>query len=126
MPLQHGEPAEALICFTTNGPVEGVSVGIGFSTIEGTRLLSYDTDFQDDYRPDLTEARTHCVKLAIDALPLGPAVYALDIGCRSGDTHPLDYLPASAQVEVIPGPKTPGCIVRQDAGVRFQSRCSWQ
>jgi lipopolysaccharide transport system ATP-binding protein len=126
VPLQHGEPAEALIRFTTNGPVEGVSVGIGFSTIEGTRLLSYDTDFQDDYRADLTEARTHCVKLAIDSLPLGPAIYALDVGCRSGDSHPLDYLPAIAQVEVIPGPKTPGCIVRQDAGVRFESRCTWE
>jgi lipopolysaccharide transport system ATP-binding protein len=125
VPLRHGEPAEALIRFTTNSPVEGVSVGIGFSTIEGTRLLSYDTDFQDDYRPDLSKAQTKCVKLTIDSLPLGPAIYALDVGCRSGDTHALDYLPAVAQIEVIPGPKTPGCIVRQDAGVRFQSRCTW-
>jgi len=125
VPLQHGEPAEALIRFTTHNPVEGVSVGIGFSTIEGTRLLSYDTDFQGDQRPDLPADRKHCVKLSIDALPLGPAIYSLDIGCRSGDTHALDYVPAVAQIEVIPGPKTPGCIVRQDAGVRFQSRCSW-
>jgi lipopolysaccharide transport system ATP-binding protein len=125
VPLQHGEPAEALIRFVTRGSVEGVSIGIGFSTIEGTRLLSYDTDFQDDYRPDFPEAMTHSVKLAIDSLPLGPATYSLDVGCRSGDSHALDYLPAVAQVEVIPGPKTPGSIVRQDAGVRFQSRCSW-
>jgi len=125
VPLQHGEPAEARIHLTTRGPVEGVSVGIGFSTVEGTRLLSYDTDFQTSHRPDLPEGRTYCVRLAIDALPLGPAMYALDIGCRSGDSHALDYLPAVAQVEVIPGPKTPGCIVRQDAGVRCESRCSW-
>jgi len=125
VPLQHGEPAVALIRFVIHGPVEGVSIGIGFSTIEGTRLLSYDTDFQDDYRPDFPEARTHSVKLAIDSLPLGPANYSLDVGCRSGDSHALDYVPAVAQVEVIPGPKTPGSIVRQDAGVRFQSCCSW-
>jgi hypothetical protein len=31
-----------------------------------------------------------------------------------------------ANVEVIPGPKTPGNIVRQDAGVRCESRCSWE
>jgi len=126
VPLRHGEPAEALIHFTTNSPVDDVSVGIGFSTIEGTRLLSYDTDFQDSQRPNLRDARSHCVKLAIDSLPLGPAIYALDIGCRSGDTHALDYLPAVAQIEVIPGPKTPGCIVRQDAGVRFPSRFTWE
>jgi lipopolysaccharide transport system ATP-binding protein len=125
VPLQHGEPGEALIRFTANSPVEGVSVGIGFSTIEGTRLLSYETDFQEDHRPNLTEPRTYCVKMQIDALPLGPAIYALDIGCRSGDRHPLDYLPAVAQIEVIPGPDTPGCIVRQDAGVRLESRCTW-
>jgi lipopolysaccharide transport system ATP-binding protein len=125
VPLQHGEPAEALIQFSTNSSIEGVSVGIGFSTIEGTRLLSYDTDFQSDHRPDLSGAGKHCVKISLDSLPLGPAVYALDVGCRSGDTHALDYLPAAAQIEVVPGPQTPGCIVRQDAGVRFQSRCAW-
>ena len=125
VPLQHGEPAEAVIRFRTKNPVDGVSVGIGFSTIEGTRLLSYDTDFQDNRRQALSEGQTHCVKLSIDALPLGPAIYSLDIGCRSGDAHPLDYLPAVAQIEVIPGPKTPGCIVRQDAGVRFPSHWSW-
>jgi lipopolysaccharide transport system ATP-binding protein len=126
VPLQHGEPAEAVIHLVTRGSVEGVSVGIGFSTVEGTRLLSYDTDFQTNHRPDLPEARTYAVKLSIDSLPLGPAMYSLDIGCRSGDSHALDYLPGVANVEVIPGPKTPGCIVRQDAGVRCESRCSWE
>ncbi len=124
-PLKHGEPAEVLVRFTINSPVEGVSVGIGFSTIEGTRLLSYDTDFQGDPRPDLAQPKTYSVKIAIDSLPLGPAIYALDVGCRSGDTHALDYLPSVVQMEVIPGPKTPGCIVRQDAGVRFTCRCTW-
>jgi lipopolysaccharide transport system ATP-binding protein len=125
VPLQHGEPAEALIRFVTHKPVDGVSVGIGFSTIEGTRLLSYDTDFQGDCRPALPAAQTHSVRLSINSLPLGPAIYSLDVGCRSGDTHALDYLPAVAQIEVIPGPKTPGCIVRQDAGVRFPGEWSW-
>jgi lipopolysaccharide transport system ATP-binding protein len=125
VPLQHGEPAEALLRFTTNSPVDGVSLGIGFSTIEGTRLLTYDTDFQADPRPDLTESQTRCVRLTIDSLPLGPAIYALDVGSRSGDLHPLDYLPAVAQIEVIPGPKTPGSIVRQDAGVRCECSCAW-
>jgi len=125
VPLQHGEPAEALITFSTTGPVEGVSVGIGFSTVEGTRLLSYDTDYQTGHRSDFSKAGSYSVKLAIESLPLGPAMYSLDIGCRSGDSHALDYLPAVVQVEVIPGPTTPGSIVRQDAGVRCQSRCTW-
>jgi len=63
--------------------------------------------------------------VAIEAVPLGPAIYALDVGCRSGDNYCLDYIPGAAQMEIIPGPKTPGHIVRQDAGTRLESGWSW-
>jgi lipopolysaccharide transport system ATP-binding protein len=125
VPLQHGEPLCARIQFRINSPVEDVAVGFGFSTIEGTRMLSYDTDFQDGHRPSLSEAGSYSVRVEIDSLPLGPGIFSLDVGCRSGDLHALDYVPAAVQVEVIPGPKTPGYIVRQDAGVRLPSRWSW-
>ncbi len=125
VPLRHGQPVKALIQFRTSGPLDDVTVGIGFSTIEGTRMLTYETDFQDGSRPSLSEARSYLAQVEIDFLPLAPGNYALDIGCRSGDAYGLDYLPAAAQLEVIPGPKTPGYIVRQDAGVRLPSRWSW-
>jgi lipopolysaccharide transport system ATP-binding protein len=125
-PPQHGEPLCARIHFRITSPVEDATVGFGFSTIDGTRLLSYDTDFPDGHRPNLSETGAYSVRVEVDALPLAPGIFSLDIGCRSGDAHSLDYLPAVAQIEVIPGPKTPGYIVRQDAGVRLPSRWSWE
>ena len=125
VPLQHGQPLRARIDFQIESPVENVTVAIGFSTLQGVRLLTYEMDYQDGFRPSLKAAGVYSVEVEVDALPLGPAVYGLDVGCRSGDRYGLDYVPGAAQIEIIPGPETPGYIVRQDAGVRLRSRWTW-
>ena len=44
LPLRHGEPVKARIYLNATAPVVDVSVGIGFSSLEGgRRLLSYKT-----------------------------------------------------------------------------------
>jgi len=126
LPLRHGEPVKARIRFRTTAPLEGVTVGIGFSNLLGTRLLSYDTDFQDGFRPSLSKPDDYSVELEIDSLPLGPDIYSLDIGCRSGEHHSLDYIPAAAQIEVMPGPRTPTSIIRKNPAVRLKSNWKWQ
>ena len=125
LPLRHGEAAKARIRFVTSASVSAVTVGIGFSSSDGTRLLTYETDFQNGFRPDLSNAGTFVVEVAVDSLPLAPDIYNLDVGCRSGDFHALDHLPACCQVEVISGPNTPGTIVRKGAGVRLLSEWTW-
>jgi hypothetical protein len=87
--------------------------------------LTYETDFQDGYRPSLKQGGLHSVDVSIAELPLAPGLYSLDLGSRSGDTFTLDYLPGVAQVEVAIGRKTPGYIVRQGAGVRLNSEWNW-
>jgi lipopolysaccharide transport system ATP-binding protein len=126
LPLRHGEPVKARIRFKTSAPLSAVSVGIGFSSFEGARLLTYETDFQEGFRPDLPNPGTFTVEMAVDSLPLAPDIYNLDVGCRSGDFRALDYLAACCQVEVIPGPSTPGTIVRKGAGVRLGSKWLWE
>jgi lipopolysaccharide transport system ATP-binding protein len=125
LPLRHGEPVRARIHFKIQTAVEDVTIGIGFSNIDGRRLLTYETDFQDGFRPCFPKTGRYWVDVEIDSLPLAPDMYSLDVGCRSGDFHGLDYVPASAQLEIISGPTTPGTIIRKDAGVRLPSKWTW-
>ena len=119
VPLQHGEPLSVRIHFDVQSPVEDVSLGIGFSTPEGTRLLSYDTDLAAP-RHALSARRELYADLHVQALPLAPGLYALDVGARSGDAYGLDYLAACALVEVCPGSTTPPMLTRfPGSGVRL-------
>jgi lipopolysaccharide transport system ATP-binding protein len=126
IPLRHGEPVKGRIRFRTQSPLEDVAVGIGFSYVGGGRLLTYETDLQGCQRPSLPEPGVYVVEFEVDSLPLAPDIYVLDIGCRSGDFHGLDYIPAGIQLEIISGPTTPGHITRAAAGVRLASRWAWR
>jgi lipopolysaccharide transport system ATP-binding protein len=125
LPLRHGESVRARIRFRTRVPLAQVSIGIGFSTFDGRRLLTYETDFQDGSRPNINRPGVHSVDITMDSLPLAPDLYDLDLGCRSGDSHQLDYLPSAISLEIIPGLNTPGYIIRKDAGVRLAPECKW-
>jgi lipopolysaccharide transport system ATP-binding protein len=125
LPLKNGEPFKARILFETYTPMANVAVGIGFSDLTGNRILSYDTDLQDGYRPNLQRPGLYSVDVEINALPLQPYAYGLDIGCRSGDFRLLDYVPSAVQLEVIPGPTTPAFIAQRYSGIRLKSRWEW-
>jgi lipopolysaccharide transport system ATP-binding protein len=125
LPLQHGEKVSLRIHFETRDTVHEVSVGLGFSNLEGVRLVSYDTDFQAGYRPDIAKDRACYTDILVDELPLAPGLYNFSVGCRSGDAFGLDYLPEAGQIEVIMGPKTPGYIAVPGAGVRLRSEWNW-
>ncbi len=126
LPLQHGEMVSARIHFRALQDVDAITMGIGFSTLEGIRLLTYETDFQDGYRADLKAGTSCCVDFSIPELCLAPGLYALDLGSRSGDSFTMDYLPAFSQIEINIGLKTPGHIARQGAGVRLRSEWQWK
>jgi lipopolysaccharide transport system ATP-binding protein len=126
LPLRHDEPARARITFSVRTRVENVSVGLGFSDGTERRLLTYDTDLQQIVRPELLEPGLYACEVEIDRLPLGPDVYYMDVGCRSGDDHSLDYVQACSRVEVVPGSKTPTYIMRKGAGVRLASNWTWE
>lgn len=125
MPLRHGQPLKARIRFETRAPLSDLAIGIGFSGLEGKRLLTYETDFPDGVRPSIIHPGHYWVDVEVESLPLGPDIYNLDIGCRSGDFHSVAYIPACVQLEIVAGPTTPGTIVRKDSGVRLPSEWSW-
>ena len=123
LPLHHGEAISARLDFRVLQDVDDVSVGIGFSTLEGTRLLTYETDFQDGCRPSLRAGTGFRAEFSVPELVLAPGIYTVDIGSRSGDSYGLDYLPGLCHIEVAMGKKTPGYIVRHGAGVRMPGDC---
>ena len=112
LPLRHGEQVKARIVFETLVPVTNLAVGIGFSDLDGKRILSYETDLPDGHRPSFPKPGVYAVDFCIDALPLQLATYTVAIGCRPGDIHLLDYIPSALQLEVIAGPSTPGFILQ--------------
>jgi lipopolysaccharide transport system ATP-binding protein len=123
LPLKHGQPVKALIRFRTRTPLTEVALGIGFSDLQGRRLLTYSTDFQQGFRSSFSESGSHSVEIEVESLPLTPALYSLDIGCRSAHSYPLDYLPDVVQMEVCAGPKTPEFMIGDvDAGVFLPSK----
>ena len=124
LPLRHGEEVKARLHFTTPGPVAGLAFTIGFSNLEGQRILSYDSDLGWP-RHSITGAGRYSVAVEVDSLASAPGIYHLSIVCRSGDGHFLDTLPAAAQLEIVAGPTTPGYLFQSSGGVRYPAKWVW-
>ncbi len=125
LPLVHDSPCRLEIHFESLNDVEEITVGIGFSSLDGTRLLTYETDLYGP-RPNIAKGKNGSVRFEIEALPLAPGYYSLDVGVRSGDLYGIDYLPGVSQIEVIPGKRTPGNLLLAGAGVRIPAHSQWK
>ena len=115
LPLQHGEPARLRLHFRIRAPVAGASIIVGFNSLAGARVLTYQMDNRDTRR-DIGHPGTHSVDLLVDPMILGPDIYDVDVASRSGDFHALDSLRSCAQLEVTAGPKTPPFMFQVSRG----------
>jgi lipopolysaccharide transport system ATP-binding protein len=122
LPLRHGEPVKVRIHFKARAPLLDISVTLGFSHLQGVRLLSYDSHLQGGFCPSLPRAGAYSVDIEVDSLPLAPYNYDLDILIRSGDFL-LDSVSAAMQMEIVAGPTTPGTLFQSSGGVR--ETCKW-
>lgn len=123
-PILHGQALKVQINFKTLRVVNNVSIGLGFSSVEGIRLLSLDSDLEEARR-DFRAGYHGGVTIEIPKLHLQPGRYLVDVGSRSGAGTGLDYLPGCFEVEVVPGPTTPSQIIRADGGIRLPARWRW-
>ena len=71
LPLRHADPVKVRIHFRTRAPLVDVAVGIGFSNVSGTRLLTYETDFMDGSRPTLAQAGSYSVDFDVEFVACG-------------------------------------------------------
>lgn len=124
-PVQHGAPLEVALSYEADSDATDVSFGFGFSTLDGVRLMSIDSDLAGDTR-EVAAGKCGQVVARLDPLQLQPGHYLLDVGVRNGDNAALDYLPGCAQVEVLPGPATPNMMIREGGGVRLPASWTWQ
>jgi lipopolysaccharide transport system ATP-binding protein len=123
-PIMHGEQVLIDFEYEANTEAFGVAFGLGFASLEGTRLMTLDSDLEAP-RYDLARNSRGVVRATLDRLMLQPGVYSLDIGARSGDGNALDYTPTCAQIEVLPGPRTPNMIIDLVGGVRVPALWAW-
>jgi len=121
-PIQHGTTVRVALHCRAIADCEEVTAAIGFSNLEGVRLLTYDTDLLDMTRHQIKKDQDVTFELEIPALPAAPGVYNLDLGLRSGDMHQLDFLAAGSQIEVVPSEYTPSSIIRPGGGIRLPCR----
>jgi lipopolysaccharide transport system ATP-binding protein len=98
LPLSHGEEVKARILFETRAPVANAAVWIDICDLSGRKILHYDTDLQEAYRPNLRRAGVYAVEIEIDALPLGPDTYSLDICCSDRGSGTFDFVPRGSPI----------------------------
>ena len=123
--VQHGERLVVRIDYELREAAPDVAFGIGFSSPEGVRMMSLDSDLESERR-SLDAAGPGSITMSLPELRLQPGRYALDIAARSGDNVSLDYLPACIWIDVLPGPRTPALIIRETGGVREPADWSWE
>lgn len=122
-PIYHGERFKCRIRYKAIRDCHSVSFGLGFCNSDGVRLLSVDSDVgltpEECHRFELSAEAEGAAEFRLDHLLLQPGPYILDVGARSGDNYALEYLPGCGRIEVLPGPSTPGAIIRDGACGRF-------
>jgi lipopolysaccharide transport system ATP-binding protein len=125
LPLQNGEPLRGKVRFRARAAASDLAVGIGFSNVSGARVLTYETDFQNGFRPGIPEAGDYVLEFSAESLPLAPDVYAIDVFCRSSEIQSIDYVPAATRIEVVAGPTTVKPIRKHNTGVHVASTWAW-
>ena len=120
----HGERLTIQLDYDLRDAAADVAFGLGFSSPEGVRMMSIDSDLEAD-RKTMTIPHSGSITMTLPVLRLQPGRYALDMAARSGDNVSLDYLPACAWIDVLPGPTTPAVIIRETGGVREPAEWRW-
>jgi lipopolysaccharide transport system ATP-binding protein len=98
--FQYGEPLVVIFTVECHSPITNASVGIGFDTLDGSRVMTLDAD--NTPAPLLKlPAGTHEVRFEVDRNPLHPATYNCSVGLVSGN-HLLDFIANCAVWDVLP------------------------
>jgi lipopolysaccharide transport system ATP-binding protein len=119
VPLKHGAPTRIRVEVKFAGDVPDFQLSLGFSTMEGVRIATFDTDSDRSFACAAAGDGVQAFELVVDSLTLNPGLYLVDISTRSGNDHGLDSLRGAASMEVISGENTPAHFFGKEASVRL-------
>jgi lipopolysaccharide transport system ATP-binding protein len=98
--VRHAQPLRIDLSFRTLLPLERLSFGIALSSLDGTRLVTCDSDLPGD-KITLEANRSYAASVTLRRLDLSPGSYLLDVGFRQDDAIALDYRPGCLRIEVL-------------------------
>jgi len=98
--VRHGLPLRIDVTVRTLSPQERLAFGIVLSSLDGTRLVSCDSDFPGK-KISLEANQQYVVSITLLRLDLSPGSYLLDVVFRQDDASLLDYRPACLRLEVL-------------------------
>ncbi len=129
LPVRHGEDLTVRIHYDLFDATEDLNFGLGISSIEGSRIITFDTEFDTEI-VDMGRVQSagngRWVDLCIRSLPVGPGLYSLDLGARSGIKCSLASHLGFAQLEVVAGETTPSLYISYPGeGVRMPVVALW-
>jgi len=122
-PPVYGNPFDLEVRLLNLPPRQRLMVGFGFSTLDGSRLLSCEgKEAAEPQSPPSVSDLT--LRGSLLTLPLAPGVYLLDLVLRDEENHVLEHRVACAQVEVLSDEKSSRLFSSEAGGVRLA--CDWQ
>jgi lipopolysaccharide transport system ATP-binding protein len=113
-PVCHGEPLVIRLGYAARSNLEDVAFGLGFSNLDGVRVLSVDSDVTEN-RWRLRRGENGEVEAVLERLHLEPDRYMIDVAARTGTSMCLDLLRGCGQIDVVPGPGTPNMLTLRSA-----------
>jgi lipopolysaccharide transport system ATP-binding protein len=121
-PAANGTPFELDVTLKILPAGTKFSIGFGFCSVEGTRLLSCEGNTVAR-PPGVPPAEGATFRGVVANLSLAPGIYLLDLVLRDSQNQVVDFRPACAQVEIISEEKNSPFFLPDVGGVRID--CVW-
>ncbi len=124
----NGDPLEVLLEFEIKKEVDEIVAGIAFTTLEGQRLLTIDSDItinnsnNKEFGNRLGNAG---ILLTLPRNDLQPGQFSIDVALRTSSETMYDLIIGASILEVMAGAKTPGQIINSSVmgGLRIPTYC---
>jgi lipopolysaccharide transport system ATP-binding protein len=98
--VRHAQPFRMDLVFETLLPQARLSFSVAISGLDGTRLVSFDSDLPGE-KLALEAKQVYAASLSLSHFDLSPGSYLIDVTFQQDDTVPLDHRPACLRMEVL-------------------------